>query len=200
MNSIPITPVDRSNTSQGSVDKVVSYRDFDRRRFEWQESLSVHPSYQEAMSRALGLRKTFDKNFRVTLGGSHTSSSVRGSDPSFLVVHSEQFESFKRGIAENIKASDETKLKFERLSKQWRDETEAYSSITRKIAHPCYLKIIAMGERAVPLILNSLKEHPDHWFPALNAIIDENPVQPGSSFNEAADAWLHWGKLRGFVV
>ena len=39
-----------------------------------------------------------------------------------------------------------------------------------------YQKIIGMGPAVVPLILSELQKEPDHWFWALEAITDENPV------------------------
>ena len=35
-----------------------------------------------------------------------------------------------------------------------------------------------MGEPVVPLILDELRREPDHWFWALEAITEENPVRP----------------------
>ena len=42
---------------------------------------------------------------------------------------------------------------FDRLVEQWRDETGMYSSITKKIKHHAYRKMILMGNKAIPWIL-----------------------------------------------
>ncbi|NEQ98313.1 MAG: hypothetical protein F6K30_16610, partial [Cyanothece sp. SIO2G6] len=99
----------------------------------------------------------------------------------------------------DLEPEREVRSRFKMLEQTWREDTEAVSSISRIIAHPCYLKIIAMGYKAVPLILESLKNNPNHWFPALSAITDANPALPGSSFDEAVAAWLNWGREQGYI-
>jgi len=37
------------------------------------------------------------------------------------------------------------------------------------------------------------------WFWALNAITGTDPVPAGSTFQEAAEAWLKWGRERGYL-
>jgi hypothetical protein len=66
-------------------------------------------------------------------------------------------------------------------------------------SHPAYRKIIEMGRPAIPLILRELKQRPDHWFLALNAITGEDPVRPGDGFDEAVEAWLHWGREQSHI-
>lgn len=100
-----------------------------------------------------------------------------------------------------IRYSEDSELehKFRRLADEWRDETIMYSLALQKTAHPAYLRIIAMGERAMPFILRELQEKGGYWFVALNAISGEDPVQPGSNYEQAAQAWLKWGKDKGYI-
>src|SRR5947209_5660178 len=42
---------------------------------------------------------------------------------------------------------------FARLHRQWRAETRYSSSLETKKAHPAYASIVAMGDEAIPLIL-----------------------------------------------
>jgi hypothetical protein len=86
---------------------------------------------------------------------------------------------------------------FDEQVKRWKDETGHLSSVTRMIAHPSYLRIIGFGRDALPLILRELRERPDHWFVALNAITGEDPAPEGANFREAAAAWIKWGETRG---
>ena len=67
---------------------------------------------------------------------------------------------------------------------------------------PCYQQIIGMGERAVPLILEELSREPDHWFWALEAITQENPVPCDAAGNVRlmAEAWVAWGAHEGYVT
>ena len=54
----------------------------------------------------------------------------------------------------------------------------------------------------VPLILAELATEPDHWFWALHAITEENPVAPKDSGNvgKMTDAWIKWGRQRGYAL
>src|SRR5689334_910172 len=58
---------------------------------------------------------------------------------------------------------------------RWKKETQHWSSITRALAHPSYLRIIGLaklsrGTEIERLILKELESDPDHWFDALVAI------------------------------
>jgi hypothetical protein len=43
---------------------------------------------------------------------------------------------------------------------EWRKATKHISSVDEMVLHPNYLKIIAMGESAIPLLLRELKKDP----------------------------------------
>jgi hypothetical protein len=90
---------------------------------------------------------------------------------------------------------------FRELADRWRRETGMLSSVTEKLQHPAYQAIIGMGSKAVPWILLELRDRPDHWFTALKAITGQTPVpvKDRSSFRRATEAWLAWGKEKGFI-
>jgi hypothetical protein len=83
----------------------------------------------------------------------------------------------------------------------WRKETQWFSSTTQIAMHPAYQAIIGMGPEALPMILEELRQSPDHWFWALKAISNEDPVIPGdrSSVKRMKNAWLQWGVAKGMV-
>ena len=87
---------------------------------------------------------------------------------------------------------------FHDLVERWRNETGHLSSVTRMVLHPSYLRIIGLGRGGLPLILRELRERPDHWLVALNAITGEDPAPEGASFREAVAAWIKWGEIRGY--
>ena len=62
-----------------------------------------------------------------------------------------------------------------------------------------YQKIIGMGPAVVPLILSELEKEPDHWFWALEAITDENPVSESDAGDIEASArvGVQWGRDKG---
>jgi hypothetical protein len=90
-----------------------------------------------------------------------------------------------------------TEQLFQEHVKRWRNETGHLSSVAKMTAHLSYLRIIGLGRDAVPLILKELKERPDHWLVALNAITGEDPALEGMTFREAVEAWIKWGQSRG---
>jgi hypothetical protein len=91
--------------------------------------------------------------------------------------------------------------RFRRNVDQWREDTIFMSSLREVVAHPAYQAIIRMGHEAVPLILAILKETPEHWGPALQAITGANPVpaEACGRVDAIADAWLQWGNDHGLV-
>jgi len=91
-------------------------------------------------------------------------------------------------------------FQFHRLVEQWHEQrVETNSSISEIIACPAYLRIIAMGKGALPLIIEQLKnegDDPDHWCAALEAITGENPVPEDAHGDTVriAQAWIEWSK------
>ena len=69
---------------------------------------------------------------------------------------------------------------FERLADEWERDRPRGVDIEQMTKHPAYQSIIAMGDPAVPWLLQRLSEKPDHWFVALNAITGARPVPPES--------------------
>ncbi|HWT01916.1 MAG TPA: hypothetical protein VN256_16835 [Pyrinomonadaceae bacterium] len=94
----------------------------------------------------------------------------------------------------------ELRQKFHRLADEWRKETKHTSSVEEMVLHPNYLKIIAMGKDAIALLLEELERKPDHWLVALHVLTDEDPASPESTFYEAVQAWLEWGKQKGYLT
>jgi hypothetical protein len=112
--------------------------------------------------------------------------------------------SVRRGVAASARTrpGTEARRRFERFARKWRRETAVASSTVEMAMHPAYQAIIGMGERAVPLILQSLARRLDHWFWALEAITQENPVPRRwrGDIEKMAEAWLKWGRARGLIA
>ena len=91
---------------------------------------------------------------------------------------------------------------FVRLAAQWQAETAGASVTRRIVSHPAYLRIIGMGDRAVPWILDQLENGEAHWFEALHAITGANPVpdEDRGVYAKMARAWLAWGRDNGWIV
>ncbi len=91
---------------------------------------------------------------------------------------------------------------FRSLVDQWRRETGMDSSVARKTRHPLFGKIVAMGNKVVPLILEDIRRRPSHLFWAIAEITGENPVDQAVAGNvpKMIEAWLDWGRRRGVLA
>ncbi len=94
------------------------------------------------------------------------------------------------------------RLKFNRLAKKWKNDTKFTSTIIKIAMHPAYQQIIGMGEVSIPLILERLSVEPDHWFWALKAITEDDPVPEEHRGNLIimTSSWLEWGRKHGYRV
>jgi hypothetical protein len=92
--------------------------------------------------------------------------------------------------------------RFQALAAQWKEKSRYLSNTAQMAMLKPYQQIIGMGDRVVPLILEELQREPDHWFWALEAITQENPVPPESAgkVGQMAAAWISWGKARGYLT
>ena len=94
-----------------------------------------------------------------------------------------------------------TKKRFSDLVEKWHSERGIRSSLTEIYLCQSYLNIIAMGGKAVPLILQQLRlegDDPDLWFVALEILTGENPVPTDDVGDNVkmAKAWLAWADQR----
>lgn len=82
--------------------------------------------------------------------------------------------------------------RFDRDAAQWLHETMIMSSVTDIVMNPAYQRIIGLGPAAVPLIIERLRQEPEHWFWALTAIIGEDHAAGATTIPEAARRWISW--------
>ncbi len=103
-------------------------------------------------------------------------------------------------VAVSIPPQAELEGKFKSLVAEWKPAVETSSSATRMVLHPAYQRIIALGPRVVPLILGELDRELDHWFWALRMLTGEDPVPVQYKGNMPAmrEAWLAWGRSKGY--
>ena len=94
---------------------------------------------------------------------------------------------------------DDLNAKFRAYAETWRRQTRHLSSLTRIVSHPAYRAIVELGKPVLPLLLSELRDRPAHWLVALNQISGEDPARPGSTFTEAVEAWLEWGRKLGYL-
>lgn len=92
-------------------------------------------------------------------------------------------------------------VEFYKYSRAWEEETGGVSSLSEITGSMNYLRIIAMGERALPFIFAELSKRPAPWFVALRAITrnDQIGVEYPGDFRRKGMAWLEWGKENGYI-
>jgi hypothetical protein len=91
------------------------------------------------------------------------------------------------------------KREFDKLAQLWYADTAKLSIVHQMAMHPAYQAIIGMGRDALPFIFRELQQTRDHWLWALNAITRQDASKPNQTFDQAVDAWLDWGKNRGYL-
>jgi hypothetical protein len=101
----------------------------------------------------------------------------------------------------SIHLTDDPKRRiFSFLVDQWYKDTALFSSLSEKISHPSYLRIIKMGDSAVPLILTEMKRRPGHWFSALDILTEgATPAAGAKTLTQATAAWIKWGEDEGYL-
>jgi hypothetical protein len=90
--------------------------------------------------------------------------------------------------------------RFRRLEAAWLAAVGFSSSSTILRAHPAFQEILGMGEAVVPLMLRDLQERPRPWVWALPHLTGADPVPVSDRGNIAkmSDAWLLWGREKGY--
>jgi hypothetical protein len=105
-------------------------------------------------------------------------------------------------IALTAEQRETVERRFRTLADQWAELTLYRSNLGALRRHPVYQDLVGLGEPAIPLILKELERRPSvSWFGVLVEITDENPVPTELAGHVAAmaEAWLEWGKGRGYV-
>jgi hypothetical protein len=121
-------------------------------------------------------------------------------DPGIIAQYAGFSGAAETNSIRNLKPqSERLRLEFEALAEPWQRDTRHLSQISKKILHPAYFRIIGMGEPVIPLLLEALRDRPAHWFAALKATANLDPVTPGSNPSAAREAWLKWGRSKGLI-
>lgn len=102
-------------------------------------------------------------------------------------------------VAAATPSGDDLTSQFKALADSWKRQTRHVSSLGKMVSHPAYHAIIAMGKPILPLLLAELRDRPDHWLVALHEITGEDPAKPESTFSEAIEAWINWGRKQGYL-
>lgn len=90
---------------------------------------------------------------------------------------------------------------FTLLMEEWDRDTSLSSSLGEIYAHPALQRIIGMGRRALPWILEDLKTSDRFWFSALREIAKHDPCleEDAGDFARMRDRWIEWGASNGII-
>lgn len=110
----------------------------------------------------------------------------------YILINESVSTSLPEGIYKETRDGDGDE--FRALVKTWRAQTYYSSSIREMVEHPAFQKIVAMGKKVVPLIIEEIDQHPDFLVMALPMITGEDPIRDsdrGDVF-AIAEAWVEW--------
>ena len=160
----------------------------DRRQFAGTGTASTHLRYSVDAAHIIGAILDTEPRVGSSNGGSSLDLLPRTSGE--LVAPAELI------VRINLLAD------FHRWAAAWKRDT-GHLSVEGEIAsHEAYQNIIAMGAPAITLILEDLKIEPDFWFIALHELTGELPEfqeEDRGNIDALSQAWIEWGKVRGYV-
>ena len=85
---------------------------------------------------------------------------------------------------------------FDIYSTIWKQETIFSSSISEITNNSSYQAIIKLGYDIIPFIIDDLKKSDNHWFYALEAITNHNPIKRGHEGDVVLMKrdWIEWAE------
>ena len=97
-------------------------------------------------------------------------------------------------------AADGLRARFEELLALWQRDTMLFSDPDRIFGHPAFDRIVALGDPAVPLILEKVHKGSVFLCAALHAITGAEPAADDDTSLGFCDAWTRWGQAQGLLA
>lgn len=99
------------------------------------------------------------------------------------------------------RSTEDLHREFRQLVEQWREETFGQSLAAPGVLNAAYLRIIGMGEQAIPWILDELENNGGQWYVALQSITGEDPIPAEDRGHrpKMRAAWREWGRRNGWI-
>jgi len=93
------------------------------------------------------------------------------------------------------------KAQFDALADELARASSGLSSTRRAARHPAYGEILALGEAAIPWLLERLEAPGARplWLRLLGTLTSFQPGAGQDTVPAAAEKWLRWGRSRGSV-
>jgi hypothetical protein len=91
---------------------------------------------------------------------------------------------------------------FDVLADELVDATSGYSSTRRAMAHPAFTEILALGDDAIPFLLERLEDPGNRplWLRLLGSLTAYEPGAGAQTIPESAEIWQRWGRRRKYRV
>jgi hypothetical protein len=107
----------------------------------------------------------------------------------------------KTGSATVVEIAPPLEQRFRALADKWQRETGHMSVTIKRVMHPSYQDIMAMGPQVVPLLLRDLVQTRRDWFWALHHLTQADPIEASGAKTKDAmiAAWEAWGRGRGIL-
>ena len=98
-----------------------------------------------------------------------------------------------------IKPAD-TNLQFPQLKDQWLNETRFLSDPSEVYSNDNYIKIIELGKKVIPYLIEDLETANTDWLFALHQITGDDPIAPNhvGKFGLMKSDWLNWADKTGW--
>ncbi len=91
-------------------------------------------------------------------------------------------------------------FKVEELKNQLDKDTGVLSDISEIVGNKNFKLIVALGDTAIPVIINDLKSRPSTLVWALNFITGRKISNKSISIAEASKLWISWGEKQYFNI
>ena len=95
---------------------------------------------------------------------------------------------------------EEARRRFEGLARRCAQRRDTPWIGRGWVEHRAYLDIVAMGEAALPMLLERVGSEPLRWLPALEAITGQRWEGGEDTVTERVERWREWGREQGYVA
>jgi hypothetical protein len=101
----------------------------------------------------------------------------------------------------DIESDPGVEAEFEFLADELEEAAVSVSSTRRLMGHPAYIGILALDERAIPLVLQRLRRNSQPiWLRLLSSLTAFQPGAGQENVANAAEEWIRWGKREGRIA
>ena len=94
----------------------------------------------------------------------------------------------------------DVRAEFARLSREWKRAVSLMSLSSDRVNDPSFARLVSMGDRVVPVLIEELKLGRYVWLELLTKIVGENGPRLSeddvSSRTSVAEAWIEWDQLK----